>query len=169
MGYCWDSLQGQAGKLVWRRHQPWKLQQEAQQPTSQQPHSHNGHQASQRPLQQQGAQAVTLPTHPDVHLTPGTLIRCHPHPRRFYACYTTDWHKAVLHLDHELLVINKPGGRRADATRTLVASCPDAWLPCLLQGKPRHLRGAAVPVHCLMPQHRQCRINPCKPGSRYKR
>jgi hypothetical protein len=40
----------------------------------------------------------------------GTRLRVHPYPRRYPACYATDWHAAVIHLDDDLLVLNKPVG-----------------------------------------------------------
>ena len=39
-----------------------------------------------------------------------SLIRVHPHPKRYPVCDSTDWRSRVAHQDDELLIVNKPPG-----------------------------------------------------------
>ncbi|GLC36441.1 hypothetical protein PLESTB_000148300 [Pleodorina starrii] len=55
--------------------------------------------------------SVELPVAPTAATVPsGHYVRVHPRPKRYPACYLTDWPSRVLHCDDEYVVVNKPAG-----------------------------------------------------------
>ncbi len=73
------------------------------------------------------------PLAPETTLPPGSLLRCHPRPKRFPACGSTDWPAAVVHADDKYIVINKPAGlpcmrHESNATEHVAACASKALL-----------------------------------------
>ena len=46
----------------------------------------------------------------ELYSVQGQWIRVHPRPKRYPAASTTDWQSAVLYLDDDICVVNKPAG-----------------------------------------------------------